>query len=44
MATSFKDKIRLFFIYNQKVGQNKQLTDEKIYTKVAQSCHQCFKQ
>jgi len=43
MPMSFKDKIRSFFIYSQKVGQKQQLTDDKIYNKVAQSCHQCFK-
>jgi len=32
MPTSFKDKICSFFIFSQKVGQNQQLTDNKIYT------------
>jgi len=42
MPMNFKEKIRSFFVCSPKIGQNQQLTDDKIYTKVAQSNHQYF--
>ena len=43
MSTNFDEKIRPFCICSPKVGQNQQLSDDKIHTKVAQKVASCQK-
>ena len=43
MSTNFDEKIRPFCICSPKVGQNQQLSGDKIHTKVAQKVASCQK-
>jgi len=44
MPTNFDEKIRSFCICSPKVGQNQQLSDDKIHTKVAKKVASCQSQ